>query len=820
MSRRSRCLALHTLEDRFTPAGNLTARLLVGSLVVTGDAESNTLAVTQTAPGSFTITTEDGTTVNGNTDPVTVSGVTRDLVLRLGRGNDRVRFGAGFGGSGDVNETVAVSRDLVVDGGPGNNAIDNPVAALDVGRDLRLVNGDGGSRAEFRGRVTVGRDFAVHNGAGFNAVVLQPDRGGLGFAGQNSVRGDLTVRNGPGGADTGLSDLSVGGIVLVDNGLAGAAGFNVATGFGAGIGNPKAWVGGSVAFRSAGGFAVNALRDVDVRGGVLFQTGAGDSFNSVMSDGPEMYVGGTVTVRAGAGATRVDLGADATGAGALTVGGGLDVRTGAGADQLALARVRVNGDAALDTGADADQVLADDVVFGGALAMDAGAGNDSVVFESRVPDDFQPQAFIGATDVWGRATIALGAGDDTLRLGSFEDPSRAVRLFAPLRADGGAGTDLLDGANVTPAGRLRADRFEKTPPAPTFHRPARYAASDEYDYVTDVEAADLDGDGDLDLVTANAESESVVVFLNNGDGTFGFPIMFAAGKNPAGLAVGDFNGDQVPDLVVANTTQSPNGTVSILLGTGGGFFGEATPFLVGAESDTADVEVSDVNGDGKLDLVTANHFGNNQASASVLLGNGDGTFATATLYPLANDPLVLHSGWGQDVSVGDLNGDGKPDLVVSALRGLGVLLNNGDGTFAAPVVETRGLSTEVALADLDGDGKLDLVQATDGVVQFGNGDGTFGVAVSWAPDGVSNLAVGDFNRDGKLDVAGTTFDGLGVVAYGNGGRTFHEPQTFDVGPDPASLTAADLNGDGWLDLAVGNLNEASVRVLLNRKLGK
>src|SRR4051812_7347020 len=126
MPRRPVRLALHSLEGRLTPAGNVTAKLVAGSLVVTGDQQSNTLAVTQTAANSFTVTPVDGTTVNGQADPVTVSGVTRDLVLRLGRGDDRVQFGVGFGEPVDLNETITVRRDLVVDGGPGNNAIDNP----------------------------------------------------------------------------------------------------------------------------------------------------------------------------------------------------------------------------------------------------------------------------------------------------------------------------------------------------------------------------------------------------------------------------------------------------------------------------------------------------------------------------------------------------------------------------------------------------------------------------------------------------------------------------------------------------------------------
>ena len=221
-----------------------------------------------------------------------------------------------------------------------------------------------------------------------------------------------------------------------------------------------------------------------------------------------------------------------------------------------------------------------------------------------------------------------------------------------------------------------------------------------------VVVADVNGDGKPDLLVANncfssssCVNGTVGVLLGNGDGTFQTAVTYGSGGyETLSLAVGDLNGDGKPDLVVANecasSTNCVNGTVGVLLGNGDGTFQTAVTYGSGGY-DTLSLAVGDVNGDGKPDLVVANcgYCGTGNDSVGVLLGNGDGTFQTAVPYDSGGST-------SRSVAVGDVNGDGKPDLVVAnqcvissnCMNGLvGVLLGNGDGTFQAAVTYASGL---------------------------------------------------------------------------------------------------------------------------------
>ena len=248
---------------------------------------------------------------------------------------------------------------------------------------------------------------------------------------------------------------------------------------------------------------------------------------------------------------------------------------------------------------------------------------------------------------------------------------------------------------------------------------------------------------------------------------------------------------------------------------------------------TASVAVADLNGDGKLDLVVANGYVTlsggycfpADGAVGVLLGNGDGTFQTVRTYD-SGGYLAL------SVAVGDVNGDGKPDLVVAnqcvsasnCNNGtVGVLLGNGDGTFQAPVsYDSGGAAAEsVTVADVNGDGKSDLLVAnicpslncestTAGVVGvlLGNGDGTFQSVVTYSSGGLYaiSLAVADVNGDGKPDIVVANFDGNNVsVLLGNGDGTFQKALTYGPGGYLAlSVAVGDVNRDGKADLVVAN----------------
>jgi hypothetical protein len=209
------------------------------------------------------------------------------------------------------------------------------------------------------------------------------------------------------------------------------------------------------------------------------------------------------------------------------------------------------------------------------------------------------------------------------------------------------------------------------------------------------------------------------------------PVSCAAGSNPQAVAVGDFTNNGKFDLVVAN---GGSNSVSVLLGNGNGTFQPAKTFAVGA--DPVSVAVGDFNGDGKLDIVTANLGG----SLSILLGNGDGTFQAAqdiTLTKVRAPNGLQESPIPLAVAVGDLNNDGKADLVVTAyLNGpvngsyfydayVEVLTGKGNGGFNAPssvliaslpqtYYELYPSAVSIALGDFNGDRNLDVVTG-DGI---------------------------------------------------------------------------------------------------------
>src|SRR5439155_84334 len=213
--------------------------------------------------------------------------------------------------------------------------------------------------------------------------------------------------------------------------------------------------------------------------------------------------------------------------------------------------------------------------------------------------------------------------------------------------------------------------------------------------VHSVAVGDFDGDGKLDLAVANKTGVSVLLGL--GGGTFQDGHSVDAGSACArSVALGDFTGDGQADLVVGKTILEGLVTdVAVLLGKGDGTF--QSPLNSRAGYNPSALAVADFNGDGRADLVTAN---SGSGDVSILLGNGDGTFRAAVNYWVG---AIVAS-----VAAGDFNGDGKPDLAVATGAGVSVLLNDDDGTFSAPVSYGGG-GNFVTVADLDGDGKLDLI---------------------------------------------------------------------------------------------------------------
>jgi len=321
----------------------------------------------------------------------------------------------------------------------------------------------------------------------------------------------------------------------------------------------------------------------------------------------------------------------------------------------------------------------------------------------------------------------------------------------------------------------------------------------------------------------------------------------SGGEIATSVAIGDLNGDNVPDVLVGHNCQKSSclgnvGGVSVLLNRGDGTLVPAVSYPSGGSS-VLSVAIADVNADHVPDLVVAASYNpadpQSHGAVGVLLGNGDGTF---------QNPNTYESGGGGAtfVKVSDVNGDGKPDLIVAHQGGIngpiaqiGVLLGKGDGTFQpATSYSADGWGTySLDVIDVNHDGKPDIVVAvncadpqtcSEGAlgVLLGNGDGIFQPVVLFLSDdnNAPTLATADMNGDGNPDVVLSTRarvnadDGAATVFMGNGDGTFQAPISYAPGGSgPTWVALTDINKDGFPDVLVANYFDATVGQLLGNK---
>ncbi|MHB1959876.1 MAG: FG-GAP-like repeat-containing protein [Acidobacteriaceae bacterium] len=352
---------------------------------------------------------------------------------------------------------------------------------------------------------------------------------------------------------------------------------------------------------------------------------------------------------------------------------------------------------------------------------------------------------------------------------------------------------------------------------------------------------DFDGDGNLDLILGSGDNgvyssgtytKGVFQFLmGRGDGTFaGAPTyqnVAYGGLNSIAptFAVGDFNGDGKPDILTDVMSNNNIQGMALLAGDGQGNFAQG-PTIKG-DYPLALVS-ADMNGDSHLDAVFIGYSSGNY-TLDVALGNGDGTFQAAT-------NVLLPSGKFNDFVVGDFNGDGKPDVMVTMTSfstnadAIYLFLGNGDGTLQSPVsIDTPPQAYGIAAGDFNGDGKLDfaVTNTSNGsanttgavLVYLNKGSGTFAKPVSYAANMFPGpIAVADVNLDGKPDLVVASSDNAAVtssnpfgphgtlnVLLGKGDGTFQTALSSPLNdPSYSNIAVADMNQDGIPDVVVGD----------------
>jgi len=343
-----------------------------------------------------------------------------------------------------------------------------------------------------------------------------------------------------------------------------------------------------------------------------------------------------------------------------------------------------------------------------------------------------------------------------------------------------------------------------------------------------IELADFNRDGTLDAAIANSGSGNVTILLGDGAGGFkpaaGSP--FAAGNEPNDLAIGDINNDGNLDLAFANHDTT---YLTVLVGDGKGGFKPATgsPFTVQSKPHPHGVVIADFNGDGWADLAT-DDWQNNRVTV-VFNDQKGGFISPGVSFPVGKMPY-------QKLRAADLNKDGKADIVTTNFEGgnVTVLLADGKGGFReAPgsPFDSNQQPFAVAIGDLNGDGNPDLaighysgqISDTSGdrmTILLGMGDGTFRQAWSQLAPGKAptRVAIGDVNGDKIADAVFCNYGNNSVTVVPGSHKDFNSTSgwTTLVGKLPSGVAIGDLNGDGKGDIVTCNYQDNDISVLLTK----
>jgi hypothetical protein len=415
----------------------------------------------------------------------------------------------------------------------------------------------------------------------------------------------------------------------------------------------------------------------------------------------------------------------------------------------------------------------------------------------------------------GAGLLAAGAAAQTAPL-LFPGPvshSLGYQAISPAVADVN-GDGLLDVAAVSSATNtvsvtLAQGGFSFGEPFVTASGPY---APPTWPFPQDVAVGDLDGDDRPDLAVANTYMGAIGVLLQNPDGSFGPYTIFGLGSSsfePSRLTMADMNLDGRLDVVTAGS-----GRVWVLLNQGGGVLD--VPLTYGVAGGAFEVVVADLNADDKPDVALANYIGD---TITIMAGSGDGHLVVSAVLPVGNSPYGL--------AVDDVNADGILDIAVANRNSNSVSLlpGLGGGGFGAEVSYPVGVQpTEVGIADVDQDGRLDLIVSEESnaiSLLFGQRDGSFGKATGYPAGPHPQFAAAtDLDADGRIDLLVASYATLTIMP-GLGGGTFDAAQYYDSGGvGPGSVSVGNLNGDGDPDLAVINQYwDPNVALLLGRPGG-